>query len=146
MNILLTNDDGYFAPGIWALANRLKQRHKVYLVAPNSGKSGASHSASFFTSLSYEYKGNVGGVEVYSINGTPADCVVFSLKYLLKDVEFGCVLSGVNDVLNMGTDTIFSGTFGAAQEATYQGLKGIAVSLRSTRDANTTSKPSWSLS
>ena len=79
MNILLTNDDGFEAPGIWVLANRLKNRHKIYIVAPDSGCSGASHSASFFTSLSYEYKGNIEGVEVYSISGTPADCIVFSV-------------------------------------------------------------------
>ena len=131
MNILLTNDDGYKAPGIWALANRLKDKHKIYIVAPDSERSGASHSASFFSSLSYVYHGNVDGVEVYSLSGTPADCVVFSVKYLLKDVRLDCVLSGINDVLNVGSDIMFSGTFGAAQEATYQGIKGVAVSLRS---------------
>ena len=130
MNILLTNDDGYFAPGIWALANSLKGKHKIYMVAPDGGRSGASHSASFFSHLTYEYKGNMDGVEVYSLSGTPADCVVFSVKYLLKDVKIDCVLSGINDVLNVGSDIIFSGTFGAAQEATFQGLKGVAVSLR----------------
>ena len=86
MNILLTNDDGFAAPGIWALANRLKKNHRIFIVAPDSERSGASHSASFFSSLSYEYKGNIDGVEVYSISGTPADCIVFSVKYLLKDV------------------------------------------------------------
>ncbi len=131
MNILITNDDGYKAPGIWALANRLKDKHKIYIVAPDTQKSGASHSASFFSSLSYEYIGNVDGVEVYSLHGTPADCVVFSVKYLLKDVKLDCVLSGINDVLNVGSDIMFSGTFGAAQEATFQGIKGVAVSLRS---------------
>ncbi|MBR4800227.1 MAG: 5'/3'-nucleotidase SurE [Clostridia bacterium] len=131
MNILLTNDDGYAAPGIWALANRLKDKHKIYIVAPDGERSGASHSASFFSSLSYEYKGNIDGVEVYSLSGTPADCVVFSVKYLLKDVKLDCVLSGINNVLNVGSDIMFSGTFGAAQEATYQGIKGVAVSLRS---------------
>ena len=130
MNILLTNDDGFAAPGIWALANRLKKNHRIFIVAPDSERSGASHSASFFSSLSYEYKGNIDGVEVYSISGTPADCIVFSVKYLLKDVQIDCVLSGINDVLNVGSDILFSGTFGAAQEATYQGIKGVAVSLR----------------
>ena len=130
MNILLTNDDGYKAPGIWALANRLKSKHKIYIVSPDAERSGASHSASFFSSLSYTYHGNIDGVEVYSLSGTPADCVCFSVKYLLKDVHIDCVLSGINDVLNVGSDIMFSGTFGAAQEATYQGIKGIAVSLR----------------
>ena len=130
MNILLTNDDGFEAPGIWALANRLKKDHTIYMVAPDSGRSGASHSASFFSSLSYEYKGKIDGVFVYALSGTPADCVVFSVKYLLKDVKIDCVLSGINDVLNVGSDVLFSGTFGAAQEATFQGIKGVAVSLR----------------
>ena len=131
MNILLTNDDGYKSPGIWALANRLKEKHNIYIVAPDGERSGASHSASFFAALSYVYHGNVDGVEVYSLSGTPADCVVFSVRYLLKDVKFDCVLSGINDVLNVGSDIMFSGTFGAAQEATYQGIKGVAISLRS---------------
>ena len=131
MNILLTNDDGYKAPGIWALANRLKDKHNIYIVAPDSERSGASHSASFFSSLKYVYHGNIEGVEVYSLSGTPADCVCFSARYLLKDVHIDCVLSGINDVLNVGSDILFSGTFGAAQEATFQGIKGVAVSLRS---------------
>ena len=130
MNILLTNDDGYSAPGIWALAHRLKSSHKIYIVAPDGERSGSSHSASFFSSLTYKYHGDKGGVELYSLSGTPADCVCFSLRYLLKDAHIDCVMSGINNVLNVGTDILFSGTFGAAQEATYQGVKGIAVSLR----------------
>lgn len=131
MNILLTNDDGYQAPGIWALANRLKLNHKIYIVSPDGERSGASHSASFFSSLRYKYHGTKSGVELYSLSGTPADCVCFSLRYLLKDAHIDCVLSGINDVLNVGSDILFSGTFGAAQEATYQGVKGVAISLHS---------------
>ena len=63
MNILLTNDDGYKSPGIWALANRLKKKHNIYIVAPDGERSGASHSASFFAALSYVYHGNVDGVK-----------------------------------------------------------------------------------
>ncbi len=133
MNILLTNDDGYQANGIWALANRLKEKHNVVMVAPNSEKSGASHQVNFFSGISYTSHGFIDGVETYSVLGTPADCVIFAVRHLLKDRQIDCVISGINSVLNVGTDIIYSGTVGAAQEGTFQGIPSIAVSLRTRR-------------
>jgi 5'-nucleotidase len=136
MNILLTNDDGYNAPGIHVLAESLCEKHSVYIVAPEKEMSGCSHSVSFFSGITYRRLENGSVAECYAVDGTPADCVLFSLKYLLKHIEFDVVLSGVNSVLNAGTDVLYSGTFGAAQEATFLKHKGIAVSVHAGKSEN----------
>lgn len=130
MNILLSNDDGFNAVGIKTLANRLKKEHNVVVVAPMGERSGTSHSVNFFSGIYYEDKGFVDGVRTYAVSGTPADCVLFGLKYLCKDMKIDAVVSGINTCLNAGSDIIFSGTFGAAQEGTFQKLPSLAVSLR----------------
>lgn len=130
MNILLSNDDGYNAIGIKTLANRLKKEHNVVVVAPMGERSGTSHAVNFFSGIFYEDKGFVDGVRTYAVSGTPADCVLFGLKYLCKDMKIDAVVSGINTCLNAGSDIIFSGTFGAAQEGTFQKLPSLAVSLR----------------
>lgn len=130
MNILLSNDDGFNAVGIKTLANRLEKEHNVVVVAPMGERSGTSHSVNFFSGIFYEDKGFVDGVRTYAVSGTPADCVLFGLKYLCKDMKIDAVVSGINTCLNAGSDIIFSGTFGAAQEGTFQKLPSLAVSLR----------------
>lgn len=130
MNILLSNDDGYKALGIKTLANRLSEEHNVIVVAPMGERSGSSHSVNFFSGIFYEDKGFVDGVKTYAVSGTPADCILFGLKYLCKDIKIDAVVSGINTCLNAGSDIIFSGTFGAAQEGTFQGIPSLAVSLR----------------
>lgn len=130
MNILLSNDDGYNAIGIKTLANRLKKEHNVVVIAPMGERSGTSHAVNFFSGIFYEDKGFIDGVRTYAVSGTPADCVLFGLKYLCKDMKIDAVVSGINTCLNAGSDIIFSGTFGAAQEGTFQKLPSLAVSLR----------------
>lgn len=130
MNIILSNDDGYNATGIKVLAKRLAKDHNVIVVAPMGERSGTSHSVNFFSGIYYEDKGLVDGIKTYAVSGTPADCVLFGLKYLLKDIKIDAVVSGINTCLNAGSDIIFSGTFGAAQEGTFQHLPSLAVSLR----------------
>ena len=130
MKILISNDDGYFAPGIIALAKRLSKKHDVVVVAPMSERSGTSHSVSFFSGITYEDKGYIEGIRTYAVSGSPADCVLFGVKYLLKDVKIDAVISGINTCLNAGSDIIYSGTFGAAQEGTFHRIPSIAVSLR----------------
>lgn len=130
MNILLSNDDGYNAIGIKTLANRLKKEHNVVVIAPMGERSGTSHAVNFFSGIFYEDKGLIDGVRTYAVSGTPADCVLFGLKYLCKDMKIDAVVSGINTCLNAGSDIIFSGTFGAAQEGTFQKLPSLAVSLR----------------
>ncbi len=129
MNILITNDDGYRASGIKILAKRLAKEHNVVVVAPMNEKSGASHSVSFFTGISYENLGLVDGIKTYAVDGTPADCVMFAVNHLFRDTKFDVVVSGINTTMNAGSDIIFSGTFGAAREATFLRIAGIAVSV-----------------
>ena len=135
MKILIANDDGYSAPGIKALASRLKDEHDVVVVAPMGERSGTSHSVSFFSGITYEDMGEIDGVRTYAVSGSPADCVLFGVKYLLKNQKIDAVLSGINTCLNAGSDIIYSGTFGAAQEGTFHRIPSLAVSLR-TRGAS----------
>ncbi len=130
MNILISNDDGYFATGLKTLAKKLAQKHAVFVVAPSGERSGTSHSVSFFSGISYEDKGYIDGIRTYAVNGSPADCVLFGVKYLCKDIRFDAVVSGINTCLNAGSDIIYSGTFGAAQEGTFHRIPSLAVSLR----------------
>lgn len=130
MNILISNDDGYSAQGIRVLAKRLAKEHCVRIVAPMGERSGTSHSVSFFSGIYYEDKGEIDGIATYAVSGTPADCVLFGLKHLFKDERIDAIVSGINTCLNAGSDIIFSGTFGAAQEGTFQHLPSLAVSLR----------------
>lgn len=130
MNILIANDDGFSAVGIKKLAARLAKGNDVFVVAPMGERSGTSHSVSFFSGITYRYEGELDGIKTWSVSGSPADCVLFGIKYLLKDVKIDAVVSGINTTLNAGSDIIFSGTFGAAQEGTFQRVPSIAVSLR----------------
>lgn len=134
MNILIANDDGYDALGIEILAKNLAKNHNVYVVAPNSQRSGASHAVSFFNGLTYKKVSFPNNILCYAISGTPADCVLFGIKKLLEDKKIDVVLSGINSVLNVGSDIMYSGTFGAAQEATFLQYKGIAVSVQKGRE------------
>ena len=70
------------------------------------------------------------GIETYAVDGSPADCVIFAVKHLFKDSKFDAVVSGINSVLNIGSDVMYSGTFGAAQEGTFHRIPSLAVSLR----------------
>lgn len=133
MNILLTNDDGYFAPGIRTLAKRLSSEHNVVVVAPKEERSGYAHMVNFFSGISYAKVDMEDGIETYAVNGSPADCVIFAVKYLYSSVKFDAVLSGINSVRNVGSDIMYSGTFGAAQEGTFHKIPSIAVSLRTRR-------------
>lgn len=129
MRLLLANDDGICARGLAVLGERLSREHDVYVIAPVREMSGASHSAHFGADVRYEKRNIEYAKESYAVDGTPADCVLFGLNYALKDKGIDAVVSGINNVLNSGTDILYSGTFGAAQEATFLGYKGIAVSL-----------------
>lgn len=130
MNILLTNDDGYSASGLRKLAVALSARHDVTIVAPEVQSSGTGHMVNFFGGIAYEKVDMSDGILTYAVDGTPADCVIFAVRHMFVDKKFDLVLSGINDVLNIGSDIIYSGTFGAAQEGTFQGIKSVALSLR----------------
>lgn len=124
MRILLSNDDGYFAPGIAALERELAAQHDVEVVAPERDRSGASHSLTLDRPLSVRRGGN--GYRF--VDGTPTDCVHLAVTGLLPQKP-ELVISGINHGANMGDDTIYSGTVAAAMEGFLLGIPAIAVSL-----------------
>jgi 5'-nucleotidase len=126
MRILVSNDDGYFSPGIAILAERLAALGEVMVVAPERDRSGASNSLTLDRPLMVR----LGGNGFRYVNGTPTDCVHLALTGLL-DAPPDIVVSGINFGANMGDDTIYSGTVAAATEGFLFGLPSIAVSLAS---------------
>ena len=130
MKILLSNDDGYCAPGIQALAKVLAEEHEVVVIAPEEEHSGQSHAITIKHSLivkPVEIEGV--DVEAYNVSGTPADCVRAGLDKIVPwkpDVIF----SGCNAGYNAGMDIIYSGTVSAAMEGVLLGIPSVAVSAR----------------
>jgi 5'-nucleotidase len=124
VKILVSNDDGYMARGINALAQALSEIAEVILMAPDRNHSGASNSLTLHSPL------RVHQVEKnrYFVNGTPSDCVHLALSGYLED-DPDLVVSGVNHGANLGDDVIYSGTVAAAMEGRFLGLPAIAVSL-----------------
>jgi len=127
MNILVVNDDGYKAEGIKILADKIKKYGNVYVMSPDKQQSGASHCITLHTYVKIHERDNFGeSIKAWSIEGTPADCVIFALKYLKLDIDL--VVSGINDGPNLGTDTIYSGTLAGATEASVHNIPSIAFS------------------
>jgi 5'-nucleotidase len=124
VKILLSNDDGYQAEGLAALAQAIKTLGAVTIVAPDRNRSGASNSLTLDVPVrSVKY-----ATDAYYVNGTPTDCVHLAISGLF-DFEHDIVVSGVNDGANLGDDTLYSGTVAAAVEGRFLGLPAIAVSL-----------------
>jgi 5'-nucleotidase len=123
MRILISNDDGYLAPGIEALASALAAVADVVVFAPDSNRSGASNSLSLDRPLSVQQAAN----GFYVVNGTPTDCVHVALTGVL-DYRPDLVVSGINNGPNMGDDTLYSGTVAAATEGYLFGIPAIAFS------------------
>jgi len=124
MHILLSNDDGYAAPGIKCLAEVLASKSQVTVVAPDRNRSGASNSLT----LEYPIRADTVSPDVVRVDGTPTDCVHLAITGLLKQ-EPDIVISGINAGANMGDDVLYSGTVAAAMEGRFLGLPAIAVSL-----------------
>ena len=133
MLILISNDDGYSAPGIEVLAAHLAQIAEVVVVAPESDRSGASNSLTLDRPLSLKQSANVGNSGkgfggFYFVNGTPTDCVHLAVTGMLEQKP-DMVVSGINLGANMGDDTLYSGTVAAATEGYLLGVPSIAISL-----------------
>jgi 5'-nucleotidase len=126
MRILLSNDDGYQAPGLEALAESLSQIAKIVVVAPDQDRSGASNSLTLTSPLRARTMEN-GFIRV---DGTPTDCVHLAITGLLEE-DPDLVVSGINAGPNMGDDVLYSGTVAAATEGRFLGLPAIAVSMNS---------------
>ena len=124
MHFLLSNDDGYQAPGITILALYLAELGKVTVVAPDRDRSGASNSLTLDIPLHVKTAAN-GFIHV---NGTPTDCVHLAITGLL-DIEPDMVVSGINAGPNLGDDVLYSGTVAAAMEGRHLGRTAIAISL-----------------
>ncbi len=123
MRILISNDDGYLAPGLAALVDALAPLAETVVVAPDSNRSGASNSLTLDRPLSVQRASN----GYYFINGTPSDCVHIALSGLLP-FRPDLVVSGINQGQNMGDDTLYSGTVAAATEGYLFGIPAIAFS------------------
>jgi 5'-nucleotidase len=124
MRILLSNDDGYFAPGLAALAEALQAVADITVVAPERDRSGASNSLTLDRPLTVRTAAS--GFKY--VNGTPTDCVHLAVTGLLDELP-EMVISGINHGTNMGDDTIYSGTVAAATEGYLLGIPAIAISL-----------------
>lgn len=131
MRILLSNDDGYFAPGLACLATHLSDVAEVIVVAPERDRSGASNSLTLDRPLNLRRAAN----GFHYVNGTPTDCVHLAVTGMLE-TEPDMVISGINAGANMGDDTIYSGTVAAATEGFLLGIPAIAVSLAGKELAN----------
>ena len=126
MRILLSNDDGYFSPGIARLAEELAGVAEITVVAPERDRSGASNSLTLDRPLTVKRSAN----GFLFVNGTPTDCVHLAVTGLLDHLP-DMVVSGINLGANMGDDTIYSGTVAAATEGYLLGVPSLAVSLAS---------------
>ena len=140
MLILLSNDDGYFAPGLSALERALSSFGSVTVVAPERDRSGASNSLTLDRPLSV--KTAVNGY--YYVNGTPTDCVHLAVTGLLPVLP-DIIVSGINHGANMGDDTIYSGTVAAATEGFLLGIPSIAISLAGRNHLDTAARVAFDL-
>ncbi len=131
MRILLSNDDGYFAPGLTSLVEALSSIADTVVVAPERDRSGSSNSLTLDRPLSLHKSHN----GFYYVNGTPTDCVHLAVTGMLDKLP-DMVISGINDGANMGDDTIYSGTVAAATEGFLLGIPSIALSLANVSDEN----------
>ena len=129
MRILITNDDGINAPGLKVAKKIAKsiienKKGEITIIAPSSEKSGVSHSISFVRpSLIQKINKNK-----YSLEGTPADCILAGINYVMKNKKPDLIISGVNLGRNISDDILYSGTVGAAMEGALNGIKSIALS------------------
>ena len=134
MKILLSNDDGYFAPGIQTLFKALQKEvmfQKLVIMAPERNRSAVSNSLTLLEPLRLNEHDNLtdhSDCKVYSVNGTPTDCVHLGVNGGL-DEQPDIVLSGINAGANMGDDVLYSGTVAAATEGRFLGKPSIAISL-----------------
>lgn len=130
MRILVTNDDGWFAPGLQVLCKVLASQHEIIAVAPDRNRSGASHALTLQQGLrAHQHADNVWAVE-----GTPVDCVHYALGVLYPELgqeDPDMIVSGMNHGQNLGDDTLYSGTVAGAVEGRYLAYPSLAVSVAS---------------
>jgi len=134
LKILVTNDDGIHAEGLWALAKELRDVGKVTVVAPDREQSGVGTSVTLHHPLRLKkVRSRLRGVRAYSIEGTPADSVILGFKFVMKD-KVDLVVSGINEGPNLGNDVFISGTVGAALQGYCYGIPALAFSVGAFED------------
>ncbi len=124
----MTNDDGIYAPGIFALHEALKTDHEVHVVAPESEMSAVGHAITLTLPLRVQEIKRNGSFFGYAITGTPADCVKIAVQELLERPP-DIILSGINLGANVGVNILYSGTVSAATEGAFLGFRSAAISL-----------------
>ncbi len=123
--ILLTNDDGYQAYGLHTLHRELEKIARVICVAPSGERSGVSHAITFHSPLRAKRTGE----DQWSLDGTPADCVIFAIRKLMNGHRPDLVISGINPMPNLGEDVVYSGTVAGAREGAINGSPSAAFSM-----------------
>ena len=136
-NILVTNDDGIFAPGIYALWEAMQEIGNTTVVAPDTEKSAVGHAITITDPIRVEQIQRKNGFEGFAVKGTPADCVKIAGRSLMKTPP-DIVISGINSGANVGSNIIYSGTVSAATEGTIIGIPSIAISLNSIKGGDMT--------
>lgn len=134
MHIVITNDDGYLAPGLTALHAALGAQHKITVVAPLAERSGCGHAATLAGRIEVRRHSHPEMGEVYSVDGTPVDCVRLAVAELVKE-PIDLVIAGINRGANLGVvEAVQSGTLAAAREASFCGIGGIGISQMYRKD------------
>ncbi len=129
MKILVTNDDGIFAQGLWTLVKQLKSIAQVIVVAPDREQSAIGTAVTLRQPLRVQrVRPMVSGIETYSVEGTPTDSVILALGKLVKN-KIDLVISGINQGPNLGDDVLISGTVGAALQGYLRGFPALAISV-----------------
>ena len=128
--ILITNDDGIFAPGIYALWEAMQEVGQTTVVAPDTEQSAVGHAITLSDPLRVEGIHRTGGFEGFAVSGTPADCAKIAIRSLM-DKKPDVLISGINRGANLGNNIIYSGTVSAATEGTMLGIPSVAISLNS---------------
>lgn len=134
MKILVTNDDGIHAPGLWSLVRCLVEIGQVTVVAPDRDKSGVGSGMTLLDIVrTQEVTSPVEGVVAHSVEGTPSDCVILAAEKLVSG-KIDLVVSGINQGSNLGLDVLNSGTVGGAFHGYFRGIPSIAISVAALRD------------
>ena len=133
MKVLLTNDDGIYAPGLFALFQALKADHELTIVAPESEMSAVGHAITLTSPLRVQEVMKSGSFYGYAVTGTPADCVKIAVQELLERPP-DIILSGINPGANIGVNLLYSGTVSAATEGAFLGVRSAAISLNARKN------------
>ncbi|MBQ0080745.1 MAG: 5'/3'-nucleotidase SurE [Alistipes sp.] len=129
LTILITNDDGYRAKGFQAMIELASHFGKVIGVAPKQAQSGKSQALTICDKVYVKKQIDQDEITIYSLDGTPVDCIKFAMDHLLENQKIDLVLSGINHGSNAGVNVVYSGTMGAALEASLYGIPSIGLSL-----------------